>query len=254
MPVGSNSHFFDSYGVRIHYHLYGQRPALIFVHGHPENEMIFSQQINEFARDHTIVLPTLRGYPPSDAVFAATDVGGILGQKLAFLHPERLSGLVIFNTPILGTIMHLIHHDKEQQALTAYSIKYIKHNPGDDYDLDHVVRTIPDPEYRAEIKVYLPQSLERGIFYFFRRNFPGPPYGQDIDTSGMHYSMPCCIIWGCKSCNFSHTMLDGFYKWFDRSVRLVTLPDAGHWLWRDDPAKVKKELRSWLTVLEGGHL
>ncbi|KAK4082396.1 uncharacterized protein Triagg1_2208 [Trichoderma aggressivum f. europaeum] len=101
------------------------------------------------------------------AIFAGGDVGGITVQKLAFLHPERLLGLVMFNTPILGTMMHLIHHDKEQQQLSKYSLKYIKHNPGDEYDLDHVVGAITDPEYRAEIKEYLKNSPEGGMFYFF---------------------------------------------------------------------------------------
>lgn len=244
--------------------------------------MTFSKQIKEFSTDHTVILPTLRGYPPSDvpsdedayegnimakdllalidhlniekAVFAAGDVGGIVVQKLAFLHPERLSGLVIFNTPILGTMMHLIHHDKEQQELSKYSLKYIAHNPGDAYDVDFVVRTIPDPEYRAEIKKYLQNSPEGGMFYFFRKNFPGPPYGQIVDTSGMHYAMPCIIIWGMQEPYFSSKMLDGFYNWFDQSVRVVTLPHAGHWLWREDPVKVNRELRSWLSALENGHL
>ncbi|KAL6821431.1 alpha/beta-hydrolase [Trichoderma camerunense] len=282
MPIDEYSHFFSNGDVRIHYHLYGQGPALVFVHGHPDNEMTFSKQIDEFSKDHTVILPTLRGYPPSDvpldpdaydgnvmagdlvalldhlkiekAVFAGGDVGGITVQKLAFAHPERLLGLVIFNTPILGTMMHLIHHDKEQQELSKYSLKYIKHNPGDEYDLDHVVRTITDPEYRAEIKEYLKNSPEGGMFYFFRKNFPAPPYGQNIDTSSMHYKMPCVVIWGMQEPYFSDKMLDGFYKWFDQSVRVVTLPQAGHWPWREDAPKVNRELRSWLKALEIGQL
>ncbi len=166
MPEDQTSRFFVNDGVRIHYHSYGQGPPLVFVHGHPDNEMTFSYQIDEFSRDYTVLLPTLRGYPPSDvppneeaydgdtmagdlvalidhlgfkqAVFAGGDVGGITVQKLAFRYPERVRGLVIFNTPILGTMMHLIHHDKEQQELSKYSLKYLKHNPGDAYDLDFV--------------------------------------------------------------------------------------------------------------------
>ncbi|KAF9876004.1 hypothetical protein CkaCkLH20_06450 [Colletotrichum karsti] len=144
------------------------------------------------------------------AVVAGSDVGGIVAQKLAFLHPNRLLGLVIFHTPILGTMMHLIHHDKEQQSLSEYSLKYISHNPGDPYDLDHVVRTIPDPAYLADIKNYLQESPEYGMFYFLRKNFPGPPYGQNIDTSGMHYKMPCLVVWGMQEPYFSDKMLDGF--------------------------------------------
>ncbi|KAL6693870.1 hypothetical protein J3F84DRAFT_380138 [Trichoderma pleuroticola] len=55
-----------------------------------------------------------------------------------------------------------------------------------------------DPEYRAEIKEYLKNSPEGGMFYFFRKNFPAPPYGRNIDTSGMHYKMPCVVIWGMQ--------------------------------------------------------
>ncbi|KAJ5895785.1 uncharacterized protein N7473_005184 [Penicillium subrubescens] len=150
--------------------------------------------------------------------------------------------------------MHLIHHDQEQQEISRFLLKFIQHNPGDEYDLDYVVRTIPDLAYRAEIKAYPQQSPEWGMLYFFGKNYPGPPYGQDIDTSGMHYSMPCCIIWGMKEPYLSDKILDSFYKWFDQSVRVVTLPNAGHWPWRDDPAKVNRELRSWLSALEEGYL
>ncbi|PON19970.1 hypothetical protein TGAM01_v211165 [Trichoderma gamsii] len=282
MPVDENSHFFENNGVKIHYHLYGQGPALVFVHGHPDNEMTWSKQIDDFSKDHTVILPTVRGYPPSDvplyenayeghimasdmvalldhldfdkAVFAGGDIGGIIVQKLAWYHPDRVAGLVIFNTLIMGTMMHLIHHDKEQQEISKFSVKFINHNPGDPWDVDHVVRTIEDPEYRAKIKKYLQESPEGGMFYFFRKNYPGPPYGQDIDTSGMHYTMPCIIIWGMNEPYLSDKILDGFYKWFDQSVRVVTLPNAGHWLWRDDPVKVNRELRWWLNALEAGKL
>ncbi|KAL7941322.1 alpha/beta-hydrolase [Trichoderma barbatum] len=227
MPIDQYSHLFSNGDVKIHYHLYGQGPTLVFVH---------------VSKDHTVILPTLRGYPPSDvpldpdayddnvmagdlvvllnhlkidkAIFAGGDVGGITVQKLAFLHPERLLNLVIFNTPILGTMMHLTHHDKDQQELSKYSLKYIKHNPDDEYDLDHV----------------------------------------NVDTSGMHYKMPCVVIWGMQEPYFSDKMLDGFYKWFDQSVRVVTLPQAGHWPWREDATKVNRELQSRLTALESGQL
>jgi pimeloyl-ACP methyl ester carboxylesterase len=66
MPIDEYSHYFSNGNVKIHYHLYGQGPALVLVHGHPDNEMTFSMQIEEFSKDYTLILPTLRGYPPSD--------------------------------------------------------------------------------------------------------------------------------------------------------------------------------------------
>jgi hypothetical protein len=103
---GRESRFFTNNGVRIHYRLYGSGPVPVFVHGHPDNEMTFEHQIDEFSKDHTVILPTVRGYLPSDvpldenaydgnvmagdllalvdhlgfekAIFAGGDVGGIL--------------------------------------------------------------------------------------------------------------------------------------------------------------------------------
>ena len=39
MPTDANSHFSENNEVKLHYHLHGQSAALIFVHGHPNNEM-----------------------------------------------------------------------------------------------------------------------------------------------------------------------------------------------------------------------
>jgi len=255
---------------------------MIFVHGHPDNEMTWSKQIDDFAKDHSVILPSVRGFPPSDvpmdenayeghvmasdmvalldhlkletAIFAGGDIGGIIVQKLAWYHPDRVSGLIIFNTLIMGTMMQLIHHDKEQQQISKFAVKFINHNPGDPWDVDQVVRTIEDTEYRAEIKKYLTESSEVGMFYFFRKNYPGPPYGQNIDTSGMHLRMPCIVIWGMHEPYLSKKILDGFYNWFDKSVRVVTLPESGHWPWRDDPVRVNREIRWWITALEAGEV
>jgi epoxide hydrolase 4 len=263
-----SSHFFDNAGVRIHFRLFGSGSPLVFVHGRPDNEMTIEYQISEFVRDHTVILPTIRGYPPSDipqqenaydgdvmagdllaltehlgfeaAIYAGGDAGGILIQKLAFKHPDRVRGLILFNTPILGQMMHLIHHDPEQQELSECSIPYIAHNLGDHFDVDNVIRHIRDDEYPSHIKLYIRESPAEGMFWFFRRNFPTPSYGRDVDTSGMHYQMPCAVIWGMKEPYFSEKMLDGLQRWFERSVRPVTLPGVGHWPWREDVVKVNR--------------
>jgi pimeloyl-ACP methyl ester carboxylesterase len=279
----STSQFFSNNGVRIHYRRYGSGPLLVFVHGHPDNEQTWNYQVDEFAKDHTVILFTLRGFPPSDvpkdenayegnilasdlvamldhlsidkAIFAGHDIGGILVQKLVLLHPERVSGLIIFNTLILPKMLHLINQDPEQQALSKFSLRYFTQNPGDEqYDIDYTVRLIPDPSYRAAVKRYLQGIPEWGMFYFFKKNYPGPPYGQPVDTSSIRYEVPSMIIWGMKEPYVVEIMLDTFYKWFNSSVRVVTLPDAGHWAFREDPQKVNNELRSWLTELHSGRL
>jgi epoxide hydrolase 4 len=150
--------------------------------------------------------------------------------------------------------MHLIHHNKDQQQLSHYSLKYIKHIPGDAYNVGYVVRTNPGPGVSGKGQA-VPVGVTRGRdVLLFPQELPGPPYGQDVDTSNMHYKMPCVVVWEMQEPCFSEKMLDGFYKWFDRSVRVVTMPNAGHWLWPEDPVKVNREVRSWVNALEAGGL
>jgi pimeloyl-ACP methyl ester carboxylesterase len=40
---------------------------MLFLHGHPDSWALYEAQLREFGRDHLVVAPNLRGYPPSDA-------------------------------------------------------------------------------------------------------------------------------------------------------------------------------------------
>lgn len=53
--------------MRIHYWPYGPGPLLILQHGFPDRETTWNTfQIQEVAKKYIVVIPTLRGYPPSN--------------------------------------------------------------------------------------------------------------------------------------------------------------------------------------------
>ena len=54
-------------GVRLYFVRSGEGPLMLFLHGHPDSWSLYEHQIREFTRDHLVVAPNLRGYPPSDA-------------------------------------------------------------------------------------------------------------------------------------------------------------------------------------------
>ena len=54
-------------GARLYFVRAGDGPLMVFLHGHPDNWSLYEAQIKEFCRDHLVVAPNLRGYPPSDA-------------------------------------------------------------------------------------------------------------------------------------------------------------------------------------------
>lgn len=63
------------------------------------------------ARDMVALLDHLKF---NKVVFAGSDIGGNIVQKLAWYYPGSVASLVIFNNLIMGTMMHRIHYDKGQ--------------------------------------------------------------------------------------------------------------------------------------------
>lgn len=270
--------FVQNGDVRIHYQVSGQGPLLLLLHGFPDNSDTFSEQVAYFEKSYTVVRPSLRGFPPSDipevteeayalttvitdviailddfkvekAIIGGHDFGGAAIQLLTILHPERIEGLIIINSPILPRFYDLVNHDKDQQAMSAYTIPFRNFKAGDDKNIESIIQPIPDEAHREEIRQYLNDSPMEGMYAYYKYNYPGPPYDANVDTSGMLYQVPTLIIWGLDDKYFSRKMLDDIPNFFLDTVRLVTLPGVGHWSFHEEADRVNAEISSWLGFL-----
>ncbi|KAL7903857.1 putative hydrolase [Trichoderma velutinum] len=277
--IHGHESFVDNDGVRIHYRSYGSGPLLVLQHGFPDRETTWNTfQIQEFAKKYTVVTPTLRGYPPSDvppakedyaaaayvsdmlavikavgkdsAVIVGHDVGGVVVQKFASAHSDILKGLVMVNTPIIPVFLPLIEFDSYQQQLSEYTIPYYAYQPGQPKNVSTIVQHILNETYRHQIADYVHKSPLYGMLDFYNENFPAPPYGQNLSTEGLAQTVPSAIIWGELDPYFSPAMLNGLAAWFDYGIRLVVIPGAGHWSFRDRPTRFNAELKSFLDFLE----
>ncbi|MBB5167597.1 alpha/beta fold hydrolase [Mycobacterium sp. AZCC_0083] len=277
-PLQVDEGFAKSGDNLIHYRCYGSGSAILFQHGFPDNELTFVHQVEELAKDHLIITPTLRGYPPSSipsgldhytipalaedigavldhlaigaAVLAGHDWGGVLCQAFASAYPDRVDGLIILNSPILGPFLHLVNHDAEQQKLSEYTLDYLAHEEGDVLDIAFVTRTIRDDRWRAAINEYLQSAPIDGMLNYYKMGYPAPPYGapDPPDRSPFICPAPALIVWGLEDEYFSLKVLNNLWDWFTESYRLVTVPGAGHWVFRDEPEKINAEIRSWLAA------
>ncbi|MER5539582.1 alpha/beta fold hydrolase [Streptomyces mirabilis] len=262
--------------VRIHYQAFGAGPALLFLHGFPDTEETWSSQVEEFSRDHLVITPTLRGYPPSSVPAALDDYavpvlvsdvaavldhlnvdkvtlvghdwgGGVL-QAFALTFPERVSGLAILNAPIVQHFDNLVRTSTEQQKMSEYTVAYLNYREGDDKNIDFITRTIRDPHWRRHIAEYLARSPMEGMLNYYKAGFPAPPYDPADAVFLPPQAVPVLVIWGLEDEYFSLDMLNYPWKAFGDRYRIIGLTDAGHWAFRDRPDVVNAELRSWLDT------
>ncbi|MEW1819256.1 alpha/beta hydrolase [Arthrobacter sp. NPDC080031] len=265
--------------VNIHYRTYGSGPALVLQHGFPDNEFGWWNQILDLARDHLVITPTLRGYPPSSvpenvgrymipelatdigavldhlglekAVLVGHDWGGVILQAFALFNSDRVTGLAFLNTPVLQPFIHHVNHDVHQQELSDYTIAYQRFQEGDEKNIEYITRFIRDPQRRQDVTEYLEASPMHGMLAYYKMGYPRPPYGapDPEDVSSFVYQVPSLILWGLEDPYFDAAHLNNLWNWFTLSYRFVSIPGAGHWVHQDAPGKVNAELRSWLRDL-----
>lgn len=125
-------------GINLAVHDVGTGPAVVLLHGFPGLAYTWRHQIPALvAAGYRVVTPDLRGYGLSDrpeaveqydlahltgdivgmldalgirqAVFVGHDWGGLLSWQLPLFHPDRVRGVVSFNTPHIPHWMLWLH-------------------------------------------------------------------------------------------------------------------------------------------------
>jgi len=135
-------------GVRLAFRQAGAGPLIVFLHGHPDDWTLYTAQLREFSRDHLVVAPNLRGYPPSEApsaveaytmphllndlhallehvgrercVLVGNDWGGYVAWVFASAYPDRVERLVILNAPHPAIHLRNVRTDPEQNRASQY--------------------------------------------------------------------------------------------------------------------------------------
>ncbi len=124
-PISRRTGFVTaSDGVRIYYEVCGSGPAIVLVHGLGGNHAVWFHQVAYFARDHTVVTVSQRGFAPSGgdparyevdlvrsdlqnvmdaadvakAVVVGQSMGGWTALAIALDAPERVQALVLADT------------------------------------------------------------------------------------------------------------------------------------------------------------
>jgi pimeloyl-ACP methyl ester carboxylesterase len=274
-------------GLRFHCARAGDGGRLIlFLHGFPEFWRGWLKPLEHFgARGWRAVAPDLRGYNLSDKpgaveayrakhlvadigalaahftqekfVLVAHDWGGAAAWGFAIAHPERLSHLVIVNSPHPYAFWRELVNNPAQRKASEYMLLFRAAKAErvlSEGGYRRLLKWLPflDDEGRsAYIEAWSrPGALTGGLNYY-RASPMYPPTAEDpgpaklqLEAGKFVVRVPTLVLWGERD----RALLTGCIEGLEPLVpemKLVRVPDASHWIVHEQPERICREIESF---------
>ena len=284
------------------------RPVLLFLHGFPEGAFVWDALLEHFAQPahggYRCVAPNLRGYERSSAppevkdyrakflvqdvlalidsecgsshplaALVAHDWGGAVAWNLSNQRPDRLSKLVIINSPHPGTFLRELQHNPAQQAASTYMNALIQEDAeavfaANDFEkllavfLDLASRggptgSQPSPDWMSkQIQQDYRQLWQHGLrggLNYYRASPLRPPRSGDLAAAAvtlpieaLRIDRPTLVIWGQQDHALLPCLTEGLEDYI-ADLTLVPLPQASHWVVHEEPQRVVQEISAFLA-------
>jgi haloacetate dehalogenase len=266
----------------------GDGPPVLLLHGYPQTHVEWRKIAPEPAKNHTLVIPDLRGYGDSgkpvggenhinyskramalDQVeimekvgfnrFAMVghDRGARVGHRLALDHPDRLTKLVMMD--ICPT--HYMYKTTDQQFASVY------------FHWFFLIQAVPFPETLIgnNIDAFLinffgpvmPESIEPKAYAEYRRCFSDPATIHatcedyraaatiDLvhDEADMDKKIACPVLVLWGANGIVGRRYDVLAVWRDRATQVSGVAlPSGHWLTEEVPNETLTEVRRFLAA------
>jgi len=266
-------------GATIHVRSGGSGPAVVLLHGYGETGDMWAPLAVELARDHTVIVPDLRGLglsskPPggfdkktqaedvagvmtalnvAQADVVAHDIGNMVAFQFAARHPERVRRLVLIDAPVPGVgpwdeilknplLWHFRFGGPDMERLVAGRERIYLDRFWNEFSASPARFSEGARRHYAELYA-LPGAMHSGFAQF-------AAFDQDaIDNraflaQGGRLKMPILAVGGEKS--FGPTMAVVMRAAGD-DVTEGIVPDSGHWIMEENPGATIKLVRDFIV-------
>jgi pimeloyl-ACP methyl ester carboxylesterase len=276
-PAGFRIQTIATNGTSLHVRVGGKGPAAVLLHGYGETGDMWVPLAVELARDHTVIVPDLRGMGLSaraatgfdkknqaedivgilkvlgvgDAAVIAHDIGNMVAFAFAAQYGERVTRLVMMDAPVPGVgpweeilkhplLWHFRFGGPDMERLVAGRERIYLDRFWNEFSADP--KRFSEAARRHFARLYArPGNMRAGFLQF-------AAFDQDaLDNRALlargRLKMPVLAIGGERS--FGSTMAVVMRAAAD-SVSEVVIANSGHWLMEEQPAPTIAAIRTFL--------
>jgi pimeloyl-ACP methyl ester carboxylesterase len=276
-PAGFKTRAIETNGTTIHVRIGGKGPAVALLHGYGETGDMWGAMAADLARDHTVVVPDLRGMGLSskpkggydkktqagdvtgvldalklDTVDLVThDIGNMVGYAFAASQRERVAKFVLIDAPLPGVgpwedilknplLWHFRFGGPDMERLVAGRERIYLDRFWNEFS------ATPARFTEASRRHYAALYARSGAMHAGFAQFAA--FDQDaIDNKAFvaagKLTVPVLALGGEKS--FGLTMAE-VMKFAATNVRGAVVPDSGHWIMEENPTATVALVRTFL--------
>jgi len=278
-PAGFRTQEIATNGTTLHVRTGGQGPAVILLHGYGETGDMWAPLAADLARDHTVIVPDLRGMGLSakpaggydkktegqdiagvlDALKIARtdlvthDIGNMVGYAFAAQYPARVTRFALLDAPLPGVgpweeilknpiLWHFRFGGPDMERLVAGRERIYLDRFWNEFSAD------PRKWDEASRVHYAALYAQPGAMHAGFAQFAA--FDQDaIDNRAFlakgKLTMPVLAVGGGKSFG---PMMATVMRFAASDVQEAVVPDAGHWLMEEQPALTVAVVRQFLDA------
>jgi pimeloyl-ACP methyl ester carboxylesterase len=154
--------------------------------------------------------------------------------------------LVILNLPHLNGLRRELANNPEQQKASAYARHFQTPEAASLLTAEALTFWVKDPDARSKYVEAFKRSSFEGMLNYYKANYPREPYElPEQELPKVNCSV--LMIHGLKDTALLPGALNDTWRWLEKDLTLVTLPDAGHFVQQDAAEFVTKQIVTWLT-------